>query len=342
MSAAAAAFGVALRQGLASAGWPVAAATVLAGAGALAGAPVVGSADPARGALAPWLGAPLLVLAACNATAVLRTWPWFGTDAPGAELAARWAGSAARGVVGVFAAALLLQMLLGTLVLMVLGGWLGGAATATAEHWPVPVGPPTLLPERPQLTLPLPKGTLATAVVLRPLALLPRGPFAPSEVQVLGDGEPLGEPVAFQQSGEFATVHFPPRPLARLELHLRRGTVPLVLPPGAVAVRDATAHAALANAAWAGVLAALPLAAALGLAYLAGARAGRPVVRLVAAAVLFVGTVGGIGSFSAAVHGVLAGRWLGTPAAFSAALPSLAVGAVAMIAGMLLRTSRHR
>ncbi|MBL8724490.1 MAG: hypothetical protein JNK49_10615 [Planctomycetes bacterium] len=337
-----AAFGIALRQGLATAVWPSAAAAVLALAGAQVVAPATSSAEAARGALAPWLATPLLVLAAANAAALLRTWPWFGTDAPGAELAARWVGGRARGHFGACAAALVLQVLLGSLLLVGLGRWFGAPATAVAEHWPVASGPSTLLPERPRLTANLPNGTLASAVVLRPIALLPRGPFQPSAVQVLGDGEALGEPVYFTQSGEFATVHFPPRPLQQLELQLRSGTVPLVLPPGAVAVREATAHSGLANAAWAAALAALPLAVAVGLAYLAGARTGLAVVRLVAFGVLFVTTVGGIGTFSTAVHDVLAGRWLGTPAAFWAALPSLAVGATAMIGGMLLRTSGRR
>lgn len=335
------AFGVTLRRCAWLAALPTLATVLVAALAAAAAAPTVADPQAACGAFTPHLGAPLLVLAAANALAVLRLWPCFGTDRPGAELARRWAGGTARPIAAAAAAALLVQFVFGAAVLAALGGWLGAGGAAHAEFVAEPLGPAALLPEQPHLRAPLPQGTVACAVVLRPLAALPRATFAPSEVLVRGDGELLGPAAVFQQSHEFAVLGFPPRPLQELALELRSGTVPLAFPPGALVVRDARAHHLLANVGWGAALTTLPLLLAIAAAFLASARASHAVVLLVAGTVLFVASVGGIGGFRAAVHAVLTGRWLGM-AAIWPALPSLATGFLAMIGGMLLQARLPR
>lgn len=334
---------LALRRCLQNAWLPAVAGASGAFVGASLFAPQLGAGATAAGAMSAWLHLPLFVLAiACACTAVVL-WPAFADRRPGADWLWRLQRGPLRGCGGALAGALLAQLLLTVPITTGLASALGAPATASA--WYELRGPAQPLLNRQQRALVFegPRGTLVRELHLRPLAALPGGDFQPSRLVVRADGELLTDrEIVFRQTGEFVLVPFAPRAIQRLELELVEGTVPLFFPAGSATLVGAAAIDTWWNGLLLALLGVVPTFVALAMACLCGAAAALPTVLVVVISLLFVQTIGGAGPMDVAVRHLLRGHWLPATGAFRACLPSLAVGAAAMIGAMLLRLRPRR
>ncbi|MBL9076822.1 MAG: hypothetical protein JNL08_04915 [Planctomycetes bacterium] len=296
----------------------------------------------AAGAASPWLQLPLFVAAALCAARAAGFWPLFALRRPGRDVVARLQRGPWRGAGAAIVGALLAQLVL-TLPLLTFGARLHGAPATAARHDELAPPPqPALTAATPRLAFTPPARPLAS-VWLCPLAAPPVGAFVPTRVQLRLDGAVLPGAVAtFGQSFEAVELPLPAVTVQRLELEYVDGSVPLLFPRGAVRVVAAGSEPQAWNGAAAAVLLLLPTFAALAFAYLAGAVAALPTVWTVAAVLLFVQTVGGIGPAGDVVLALLRGRWVWPSGTFWHGVPSLAAGSVAMIGGMLLRRGARR
>lgn len=330
------AFGHCLRR----AALPVGLAT---GAGALLHA-TTGSAttglDAAAGASTPWLHLPLLVAAFACAAAAASLWPLFAARRPGRDHVARLQGDGLGGCGAVVVGALLAQFVL-TLPLTTLFARLLGAPAEAVAHVALAVPERSLLvADEPRLSFVV-GGRVLDAIELRPAAGPPIGAFEASRVRVSVDGEPAAE-VVFEQTLQRARVPLPARPVHTLELELVAGTVPLWFARGSVVAVATGASAWPWNGLQAALVYLLPAFVALAAAVLFGAVAMLPTVLTALAGLLFVGTIGGAGPADDAVLALLRGRQVLAAVTFSACVPSLATGSLAMIVAMWLRRRLRR
>ncbi|MBX3462024.1 MAG: hypothetical protein KF830_02550 [Planctomycetes bacterium] len=301
---------------------------------AMLAVPLPGLAD-APGARTPWLHLPLLVAAAACAARAAAFWPLVAARRQGADLVARLQRGPLRGCGAAVAGALLAQFVLTLPLATVFARWLGAPARAVVVvELPSPPRP-LLAAGQPPLTFAL-GGRRLREVHLRPLAGPPTGAFEPATVEVRCDGERIGT-ATLAESRQHVRIAAPPRPVQTLELTHAGGTVPLLFGPGSVTAVEAAERSAAWNGTTAAVVWLLPSFVALAVALLCGAHAALPTALTAAFGLLFVQTVGGAGPADAAVRALLRGHWVGATVPFSAWLPSLAAGSLAMIVAMLLR-----
>ncbi|MBL8728867.1 MAG: hypothetical protein JNM25_10580 [Planctomycetes bacterium] len=293
--------------------------------------------ETAPGAQTPWLHLPLVVAAFACAAAAATFWPLFAARRPGRDQVERLQRGPLRGCGAALAGALLAQLVL-TLPLMTGFARLLGAPATAVAHVELPVPPqPLLTATQPRLSFALGDRVL-DEVRLRPAAGPPTGPWQPTHVRVHVDGAPAAAAeVTFEQSLQLVRVPLPARPLHTLELEFVSGTVPLLFPRGAVVAVEAGTRSGLWNGVRAAWIYLLPSFVALALAMLFGAAATLPTVLTAAGGLLFVGTIGGAGPADDAVRSLLRGHEVLAGRTFSACIPSLAAGSLAMIVAMLLR-----
>jgi hypothetical protein len=233
---------------------------------------------------------------------------------------------------------MLALFLLALPVLLLLPPMLGAPPMARTVHALVADGPFELHEAQPRVQFPLPTMVLQELTVA-PIALLPRGDFAPTRFDVLVDGQVvLTTTDGIADTQRALRLVLPDCRGRRLELVWRTGTIPLLFPNGTATVAGPADHARSGNGALAALLVLVPAFVALALATLAGRMAALPTTLGVAACAWFVQVVGGLGPFAASVLAVLRGHWLGAGALFPAVAASIATGSLAMIAAMLLRT----
>ncbi len=311
-----------------------------AGLGWLRAFPIRLGNEQAPAAASPALLLPIAVAMTVVVVAALRLWPGFSLRRPGKDLAERLhrgrLGGCGRATLGVLAAQFAL-----TLPLTLLLPWLCGAPTAVRARVELATSTrPLLFADTPTLSFGLPSMELHE-LQLRPLAMLPRGTFQPTRVGVRVDDRALGTDATFAETRQLQVMPLPGDG-ARLELAWVEGTLPLVFAPGAVVVLGPPRHGMLGNGAIAALLLLLPTFVAMALATLCGRVAGLPTVLAVAAIALFVQLFGELGPSSPTMLALLRGHWLLAGDVFPAALASLGVGSVAMIAAMLLRPRPRR
>lgn len=323
---------VACRHGLRAAGKPTFAIALGCLFAARWWAPTISPGSQATAAASPWLVLPLVVAAMTPALAIAVFWPTFAQRRPGRDQVEQLLPRPGVGVPAAIAGALLAQLLLTLPLATVLARLLGAPASAHAHYAPSPLGAPLLARTQPTLRWRLPPGEAFREVQLRPLAGLPADDTIGALVAVHGDDELLGTlPARIVQTRQFATLTFAPRPLRELRLEYQDGTVPLLLPRGALVVVGATARPWFVNGVLLALAALVPAFAAAALAALAGRVAALPTTLTVLASVLFLGTIGGTGPFGAAVLAVMRGQWLAAAGLPQLAAPWLAVGAVSLL-----------
>ncbi|MBL8756677.1 MAG: hypothetical protein JNK15_25500 [Planctomycetes bacterium] len=298
--------------------------------------PALGT-ESAPAALSPLLALPLLVATAFVVATVLWFWPTFARRRPGQSLVERLQRGPLGGCGRALLGALLAQAVLTLPLLLALPALFGAPPFARAVVPLVADGAFELHEGQPRVGFALPDLPLQELAVA-PVALLPRGAFAPTQFDVFVDGRH----VAATTEGVADTRHALRLPLpecrgARLELVWRTGTIPLLFPNDTAKVATPAVHARAWNGALAALLLLAPTFVALALATLAGRGAALPTTLGVAGCAWFVQTVGGLGPFAPTVLAVLRGHWLGSGSLFPSIAASLAVGSLAMIAAMLLR-----
>jgi hypothetical protein len=148
--------------------------------------------------------------------------------------------------------------------------------------------------------------------------------------------------VSFEQTLQLVRVPLPARPVHTVTVELVAGTVPLLFAPGSVVAIEAGARSGLWNGLRAAWIYLLPSFVALAVAVLFGTAAALPTVLTTIGGLLFVGTIGGVGPADDAVRSLLRGHQVLAGRTFSACIPSLVAGSLAMIAGMLLRRRLRR
>jgi hypothetical protein len=218
-----------------------------------------------------------------------------------------------------------------------------GAPAEVVAHIELAVPPQPLLDAtQPRLAFAVHGRTLAE-LRLRPAAGPPTGPWLPTRVRVQVDGEPAASTdVSFEQTLQLVRVPLPARPVHTVTVELVAGTVPLLFAPGSVVAIEAGARSGLWNGLRAAWIYLLPSFVALAVAVLFGTAAALPTVLTTIGGLLFVGTIGGVGPADDAVRSLLRGHQVLAGRTFSACIPSLVAGSLAMSAGMLLRRRLRR
>jgi len=302
-------FGLTLRRCLGVAGPLTLAATVLAVIfERLTRAELDGD---AAAAASTWLVLPLLVAAAACSLAAAHLWPTFSLRRDGADVVRRLERGPTGGRAHVILGALCAQLLLTAPVAPLLAWQFGAPPLAARVATPPPPDAPVLDRDGATLTFSLRKPLRAESVWLRPIAALPEGGMAPSEVTLRGDGERLNTtPIAFSSTLELVRTRFAPRELRTITLTRTGGDVPLLFADGSVLVLGPPELPTWWNATLLTALAAAATLLALTLAALLGLGAGWPTVAAVLGTLHFVLWVGGVGPLDDAVLQVLRGRWL--------------------------------
>lgn len=293
--------------------------------------------ETAPGAQTPWLHLPLVVAAFACAAAAATFWPLFAARRPGHDQIERLQRGPLRGCGAVLAGALLAQLVLTVPLLTGFARLLGAPATAVA-HVELAVPPqPLLAATQPRLSFPVGSRVLGE-IRLRPAAGPPTGPWQPTRVRVhlAGEADPAAE-VTFEQTLQLARVMLPARAVHTLGLEFVSGTVPLLFARGSVVAVEAGTGSGLWNGVQTAWIYLLPSFVALALAMLFGTVATLPTVLTAVGGLLFVGTIGGAGPADEAVRSLLRGHQVLAGHTFSACVPSLVAGSLAMIVAMLLR-----
>jgi len=292
----------------------------------------------ATGAATPWLELPLLAVAAIICATAIAFWPTFAARRPGAGTVHRLQRDALSGCGSVIAGALVAQLLLTLPLTTLLALGLGAPTSASAHLQLTPEQSSVLDVDAPRLRFDLPSKATIDAIELRPMTAPPPGALEPTRLTIrAGDSRLTDTDVTFDRNGQLARLPLEARAVDSIELVHTGGNVPLFFPDGAVIAIEATNRSTVQNGIAAALLMLLPSFVALTVACLCGTTAALPTLMTVTMALLFLGTIGGLGPGGPALLQLMRGQWILADGQFATTAPSLGAGFLAMILAMLLR-----
>lgn len=290
--------------------------------------------EDAAGAQSPWLLLPAFVAAAVACLAALEAWPTFARGRPGQDLVLRALGP---GLAGCGAATL------GATVALAL--WLApvavlGAAVAPPAHAHRQLAPhdrPVLDAEQRRIRFGG-GGAHASAVLLRPVALVPLGAPEPTTIHVAVDGQRVtAEPLAVAGTRQLLRIPLD-RAVDELRIESTGGSLTLLFLEDSVELVLADERSRIANA----LLACAPwlfaAAAALAFGALLAPFVALPVNAVAVLAALVLQSLGRLGPIEEGVLALLRGRWLvSEPWLWRRELTTAATAALALLVAHCLR-----
>ncbi|HLQ38349.1 MAG TPA: hypothetical protein VK348_11130 [Planctomycetota bacterium] len=302
-----------------------------------------GDANDTAAAAGPWLHVVLFVTALVACLGAVDDWPAFATGQDGADWVLRIAPGVLRGC-GAATAGTLAALLLATTAIALAAPLLLPRLPAPRAFLPLVCssGQPLLAGARTTVQFRLDREVEVAELHLHPAAFMPGDQPVPTALEVLADGQPLGERVEVSGNDAEHILVFAPRRLQLIELRRSGGNVPLAFPPGAVVAVAANARSTALNLMFGCAVWLLPAFLALATAMLLAPSTSLPVNLAVTVTMLLVTTLGELTPTTDAITACLRGHWLPGEPVFHSAIPSLAGGVLVMILAMLVRRRSRR
>ncbi|MDP6928071.1 MAG: hypothetical protein QF412_00085 [Planctomycetota bacterium] len=282
--------------------------------------PLEGSGEGAALIAGLWLHLPAFTLSAVALITVLKDWPLFSRDQPGAAMIRRLRTGPLDGCLAAAAGAaagLLLALIVTATAFQFLLGLAGFPPINAHDHVNFsPVSGQELAPGpdgSKRLRLQCDDNEPIKSLRLRPLAALASNSYKPAQILVHAGADPLTrQPVAITGSRENLEITFPPRSISTLDIEMLPGSG-LLLTFGSEAVEGVAAspHPPLPNAMVAAASYLWPFLVVLACCWLGRRHLSRGVSTILGLAGLLLLTLLGLTPHSSAIAGFAEGRWLG-------------------------------